>query len=165
MSIITKRGDKGQTDCLYSHKESKNSSLITAIGAVDELNAFIGLANKNENYDNVTVKRIQNVLVALMGELSARPDNFERYKKDFKKVIEQEDIEFLEAIVKEQEKIVSFKDWATPSSFWDAATRVCRRCERELYNYNNNTNSIRPEVLIYVNRLSDFLWIIARKFD
>lgn len=160
-SIVTKRGDKGWTDCLYGVRMRKSSLLIECIGTVDELNAWIGYANKQSDgyYD---VEGVQRTLIALMGELSARPENVERYKNDFKKVISEKDIQDIEDIIVSIEPKVSTKDWAVPNSQWDIACRVARRAERLLNKYHEETPGIRTEVLIYINRLADLLWLWAR---
>lgn len=167
MSIVTKKGDKGWTDCLYGVRMRKSSLLIDCIGTVDELNAWVGVANKDdERYSKVWtssfVSKIHANLIALMGELSARPENFERYKTDFKKVVTEEDIAELEDIISKIEKSAAQRDWANPSSFWDVACRVARRSERLLNKYHEETPGCRTVVLVYINRLADLLWLWGR---
>lgn len=163
MSIVTKRGDKGWTDCLYGIRMRKSALLIECIGTVDELNAWIGLANRNEGkkHSDFTNKTHAN-LVALMGELSARPENFERYKNDFTKVITEKDINEIENQIGLIEQKTSLKDWANPQSDWDVACRIARRAERILNKYHEETPGSRTEVLIYINRLADLLWLWGR---
>ena len=163
MSIITKRGDDGQTDCLYGKRAYKSSIQIEAIGCLDELNAWIGLANKAEPRDNHAF--IQRTLVQIMGELSAGIVNFEKYAKQFQSFESEISITRVEAMVELLEKDTSFADWANPSSHWDVACRICRRAERTLWKYREESNNreVRQEVLIYINRLSDLLWIWGRK--
>lgn len=167
MSIVTKRGDKGWTDCLYGVRMRKSSLLIECIGTVDELNAWVGVANRDEvrnseRWTNTFIPKIHANLIALMGELSARPENFERYKNDFKKVITEEDITELEEIISKIEMNTVQKDWANPSSFWDIACRIGRRSERLLNKYHEETPGCRTVVLIYINRLADLLWLWGR---
>jgi cob(I)alamin adenosyltransferase len=171
MSIITKRGDDGNTDCLYGRRLSKSSSLIDAIGAIDELNAWIGYTCRVKEISWQDMKKVQHDLVSIMGELSAGPENFSRYEKDFGAIGEKE-IENIESMVASREaERTPFNDWQTPSSEWDIACRVCRRAERALYTYKHTSGDPillanqgpRKEVLIYINRLSDLLWILGRQ--
>ena len=164
MSIVTKRGDDGWTDCLYGIRMRKSSLLIECIGTVDELNAWIGLASKNDKElaRMVASQDVQENLIALMGELSARAENFERYKKDFRKVITEEDITNLENIIKAWEQTVKLEGWANPSSHWDVACRIARRAERILNKYHEENPRLRNEVLIYINWLADLLWLWGR---
>lgn len=168
MSIITKRGDNGTTDRLFGGKASKSSTLIEAIGTLDELNAWIGFAAKASGNDQAETELIQKDLVTIMGELSAGLNWFAEYNKKFG-AINQDRINAIEEIVKKLEQSKAFTDWATPTSHWDVACRVCRRSERALYRYSNGDDptftqeNVRKEVLVYINRLSDLLWIWGRK--
>ena len=165
MSIITKRGDAGYTDKLFGGKVRKSSPLIEAIGNIDELNAWIGLAAKGSEGNEHEL--IQKDLVSIMGELSAGSKWFEQYKSQFG-AIGEDRITSIEEIVKKLEVGRKFVDWANPSSHWDVACRVCRRAERSLYQYHDDEGKegfspVRTEVFVYINRLSDLLWILGRK--
>ena len=167
-TIVTKRGDAGYTDCLYGLRVPKSSLLIECIGTVDELNAWVGLAYQNEIKTgtycmNEFIPKIHANLIALMGELSARPENFERYKNDFKKVVTEQDIKEVEEILAKLVVHVNTNGWANPCSFWDVACRVARRAERILNKYHEGLNESRTEVLIYINRLADLLWLWGRE--
>lgn len=170
MSIITKRGDDGTTDRLFGNKARKSSTLIEAIGTIDELNAWIGYASKTSDigWGAEAHIQIQKDLVSIMGELSAGFKWFEQYNKQFG-AINQDRINAIEEIVKKLEQNRTFTDWANPTSHWDVACRVCRRAERALYRYSEGDNplfiqeNVRKEVLVYINRLSDLLWIWGRK--
>lgn len=167
-TIITKRGDYGRTDCLYGMNPLKSSLIIECIGTLDEANAWIGIALKDWDYYKVDAKyieEIQNNLVSIMGEISAH-ENFKRYKKDFPKaVLNKRDIIKIEKTIVKLEKDLELDGWSTPRSYWDVACRVVRRAERVLNKYNDNHWPVRPEVLIYINRLSDLLWIIAQQHN
>lgn len=170
MSIITKRGDDGWTDRLFGRKTRKSNSLIEAIGCLDELNAWIGFAAASTQtaWSGNVHESIQKDLVSIMGELSSGHKWFEEYQKKFG-AIGQERIDAIEEIVKKLEEGRKFNDWANPSSHWDIACRVCRRAERALYRYSDGDDPVqleqhvRKEVLVYINRLSDLLWIWGRK--
>lgn len=170
MSIITKRGDGGVTDCLYGKREPKSGLLIDAIGNLDELNAWIGYAAKltYNGWGEEWQQEFQKHLISIMGELSAGKENFEKYNKQFG-AIGKKEIERIEKLVQEHEKHAKFDGWQTPNNPWDIACRVARRAERSLYRYHEgeehpkDAENVRKEVLIYINRLSDLLWILARK--
>ena len=162
-SIITKRGDDGMTDCLYGRRISKGSELIEAIGNLDELNAWIGFAAKVDvgTISSVTIGGFQKNLICLMGEISAGHLNFKKYKKQFG-AIGKKEIKQIENLVASLENHAKFTDWATPNNRWDIACRVCRRAERSLYKIEQQ-EKVRKEVFVFINRLSDLLWILARK--
>jgi cob(I)alamin adenosyltransferase len=167
-TIVTKRGDAGYTDCLYGLRVPKSSLLIECIGTLDELNAWVGVSNKNESPDckrwpNTFITTIHSNLIAIMGEISARPENFERYRNDFKKVVTEQDIKEVEEIIAKLEAHVNTNGWSNPCSFWDVACRVARRAERLLNKYHEQTPECRAVVLIYINRLADLLWLWGRE--
>jgi cob(I)alamin adenosyltransferase len=165
-SIVTKRGDAGWTDRLFGGQAWKGSLLIEAIGSVDELNAWIGLATEKETgLWTAGMEKLQEGLIAVMGELSA--SDKQRYREQFPHV-KTEHIEVLEMWITNLEKGREFKDWANPASNWDIACRVCRRAERAVLRLhgtfvNGGGEPVREEIRIYLNRLSDYLWILGRK--
>ncbi len=168
MSIITKRGDKGSTDRLYGGRANKSSLLIEAIGNIDELQASIGYSENKEPVGELSIK-IQKKLTLLMGELSAGKKNYDRYQSQFGSLTD-EDIKEIEDAAYEKEKSVKYDDWQTPSSSWDVTCRVCRRAERALWRYHEGDRedemhamNVRETLLIYINRLSDLLWLYGRK--
>jgi cob(I)alamin adenosyltransferase len=170
MSIATKTGDAGTTALMYGHRVSKCHPRVEACGAVDELNAAIGLARATVTQRFVTdhLYTTQKELVALMGELATLPDDMPRYVKDGFPVLTGEMTCRLDAIVTEIEaQNVSFKDWATPgatpaSAALDVARTTCRRAERRVCALQDEGQLKNPEILIYLNRLSDALWLMAR---
>jgi len=163
-SIVTKRGDDGFTDRLFGGKARKDGLLIEAIGAIDELNAAIGFATKAPGTLEYLVRRInaiQQNLVLIMGELSAGVEHAKKYNDQFAS-INSGHVDRIEQDVHDLEEGRSFHDWTTPSSRWDVACRVCRRAEREVLRLHFNEEPVRETVRIYLNRLSDFLWILGR---
>jgi cob(I)alamin adenosyltransferase len=170
VSIATKTGDTGTTALMYGHRVSKCHPRVQACGAVDELNAAIGLARATIAHRFVTdhLYATQKELVALMGELATLPDDMLRYAKDGFPVLTSEMTRRLDAIVKEIEaQNVSFKDWATPgathgSAALDVARTTCRRAERCVCALQDEAQLKNAEILVYLNRLSDALWLMAR---
>ena len=170
MSIATKTGDTGTTALMYGHRVSKCHPRVQAGGAVDELNAAIGLARATIAHRFVTdhLYTTQKELVALMGELATLPQDLPRYVRDGFPMVTSEMTSRLDAIVKEIEaQNVSFKDWATPgathgSAALDVARTTCRRAERSVCALHDAGELSNAEILVYLNRLSDALWLMAR---
>ena len=155
---------------MYNRRVSKSHPRVQAYGTVDELNAAIGMARgtASETFVRENLELIQKDLVALMGELATLPDDLERYAKDGYAVLTATMTAKLESLVKEIEaQNVSFKGWATPgasvsSAALDVARTVCRRAERDVCALKESGQLANDEILIYLNRLSDLLWLFAR---
>lgn len=170
MSIVTKTGDQGTTGLMYNRRVSKCHPRVKAYGAVDELNAAIGMAraSASEKFVRENLEMIQKDLVALMGELATLPEDLDRYVKDGFAVLTLEMTRKLEVLVKKIEaQNISFKGWATPganptAAALDVARTVCRRAERDVCALKESGQLANDEVLIYLNRLSDLLWLFAR---
>ena len=170
MSIVTKTGDSGTTALMFGRRVPKNHPRVEACGAVDEVNAALGLARATATDDFVTrnLPSIQKDLIVLMGELGTLPEDLPRYVKDGYSVVTPAMTAALEVLVKEiQSQYVTFKGWATPwatlhSATLDVARTVCRRAERRVCALNESGGPVNPEIIIYLNRLSDLLWLFAR---
>ncbi|HLH52488.1 MAG TPA: cob(I)yrinic acid a,c-diamide adenosyltransferase [Verrucomicrobiae bacterium] len=170
MSIVTKTGDQGFTSLMYKRRVSKCHPRVEAYGAVDELNAAIGLARASapQIFVKNLLEPIQKDLVVLMGELATAVEDLPRYIKDGFSLVTPELTAKLDASVKTIEsQNVSFKGWATPganpaSAALDLARTVCRRAERRVCGLQESAQLHNPEIIIYLNRLSDLLWLAAR---
>jgi len=170
MSIVTKTGDDGTTGLMYNRRVHKTHPRVEAYGTADELNAALGMARATatDAFIRDNLFSIQKDLVVLMGELATVPDDRERYLKDGFSVVTPEMTAKLEKLVKEIESHnLSFKDWATPganasSAALDVARTTCRRAERRVCELKEHGEPVNAEILIYLNRLSDLLWLMAR---
>jgi len=170
VSIVTKTGDDGSTALMYGRRIPKNHPRVEAYGTVDELNASLGLARAtaNDNFIGENLLAIQKDLVVLMGELAVIPEDLLRYAKDGYSVVTPAMTVKLDELVREIEaQGVSFKGWATPgatmnSAALDVARTVCRRAERRGCALKEAGEPLNPEIVIYLNRLSDLLWLLAR---
>ncbi|HHY86113.1 MAG TPA: cob(I)yrinic acid a,c-diamide adenosyltransferase [Verrucomicrobia bacterium] len=170
MSIVTRTGDDGTTGLMYGRRVSKTHPRVEAYGAVDELNAALGLARASARHDFISrnLLRIQHELVIVMGELATAEEDLERYVKDGFKRVGPEMALGLEEVVKEIEsQKVSFRGWAMPgesvcSSALDVARTVCRRAERRICALIDAGEVGNRQILIYLNRLADLLWLMAR---
>ena len=189
MSIATKTGDKGTTGTLFGERVGKSDIVIQAVGDIDELNACLGLIKPElqqlysiyENRitqeargimikDNALIEEIQRTLTYYMGEISAGADHREDYAQKYTSVT-LEDIEKLNTLVAEIEKsLPKQKDWvlygnSSIGSKFDFSSKVCRRAERSVVSLLIQQEPIRAELLQYINRLSDLLYLQARKYD
>ncbi|MGN6554340.1 MAG: cob(I)yrinic acid a,c-diamide adenosyltransferase [Verrucomicrobiota bacterium] len=170
MSIVTKTGDTGTTALMYGRRVPKNHLRVEAYGSVDELNAALGLARASAEHDFVreNILTIQKDLVMLMGELATAVEDLERYVKDGYSLVTSDLTAKLEKLVKQIEaEKVSFKGWATPganlsSAALDVARTVCRRAERRVCKLQETDALRNAEIIIYLNRLADLLWLLAR---
>jgi cob(I)alamin adenosyltransferase len=170
MSIVTKRGDNGSTGLMYNRRVSKCHPQVEAYGAADELNAALGVARASARHPFVRERLldIQRDLVTLMGELATHPEDLPRYAKDGFSLVTPEMTAKLDRVVQEIEaRNVSFKGWATPganlsSATLDAARAICRRTERRVCALQENHQLPNREIIVFLNRLSDTLWLLAR---
>lgn len=172
MSIITGRGDDGETDLLFGRRVGKSSVRIAALGAVDELNAALGLARAAgmAEESEAIVDRVQDLLVALMGELACLPGDLGRYAEKGFAQLREEDLEWVVATAREHEgRGIVFKGWARPGvehsvarAGLDVARAVARRAEREVWTLHETGGEVSERIRLFFNRLSDLLWILAR---
>jgi len=170
MSIVTKTGDKGTTALMYGRRLSKCHPRVEAYGCVDELNAALGLARASTSHAFIRdhLLPIQKDLVIVMGELATAVDDLPRYVKDGYILVTSQLTHKLDAVVKEIEaQSVSFKGWATPgdtpsSGALDVARTVCRRAERRVCALQEADQLQNSEIIVYLNRLADLLWLMAR---
>ncbi len=170
MSIVTKTGDLGATALMYNHRVPKTHPRVEAYGVVDELNAALGLARATGEAAPTSehLLAIQKDLIVLMGELATASEDRERYIKDGFPQTTPALTAKLETLIKELEAgKVAFKGWATPgsnlhSAALDMARTICRRAERRVCSLQEARELHNPELIIYLNRLSDLLWLLAR---
>jgi cob(I)alamin adenosyltransferase len=170
MSIATKTGDGGTTGLMYGRRVPKNHPRVEACGTLDELNSALGLARATatEKFIGENLFWIQKSLVDVMGEVGVLTEDLPRYAKDGYALVTPELTAKLDALVKEIEaQNISFKGWATPgatqnSAALDLARSVCRRAERRVFDLQSAGDLKNAEILIFLNRLSDLLWLFAR---
>ena len=167
MSIVTKTGDQGETSLMYGRRLPKNNPRSEAYGAVDELTAALCLARAGceDKFVTEQILAVQKDLINVMGELSTLPEDRQRYTKDGFQIVEAKMVDRIGGVIVdlEKDKSVYPKDWVIPggnpvSAALDLARTICRRAERQVATLNDPN----PEILRYLNRLSDFCWILAR---
>jgi cob(I)alamin adenosyltransferase len=170
MSIATKKGDDGTTGLMYNRRVSKCHPRVEAYGTVDELNTALGSARATArpSFLSERLLEIQKDLVVVMGELATQTEDLPRYVKDGFPVVTPEMTARLDRIVQEIEsQNVSFKGWSTPgentaSAALDVARAICRRAERRVCALQEAGQPGNVEILVFLNRLSDALWLMAR---
>lgn len=167
MSIVTKTGDEGETSLMYGRRLPKDNPRSEAYGAVDELTAALGLARASSD-DKFVIDQIftvQKELINVMGELSTLPEDRQRYAKDGFQIVDSKMVDRVGSVIVDLEKDKSLypKDWVIPggspvSAALDLGRTICRRAERHVAALKDPN----AEILCYLNRLSDFCWILAR---
>ncbi len=170
MSIATKTGDLGTTGLMYNRRVSKCHPRVEAYGCVDELNASLGLARATAEHEFVrdNLLLIQQDLVVLMGELATAVRDLPRYPTDGFKLVTRDMTAKLDQLIgKIEAEQITFKGWATPganlhAASLDLARTTCRRAERRVCALHETNELQNPEVIVYLNRLADLLWLFAR---
>lgn len=170
MSIVTRTGDDGTTALMYGRRVPKSHPRVAACGAVDELNAALGLARAavSHVYVREALLPIQKELVGLMGELATLDEDMPRYIKDGFTVLSVECVTRLDQLAARLEaELPPFKDWVMPganpaSAALDFARAICRRAEREVV---SDLELHNVQIVMYLNRLSDVLWLMARRLE
>ncbi|CAD5244180.1 cob(I)yrinic acid a,c-diamide adenosyltransferase [Thermococcus camini] len=161
MSITTKTGDKGLTGLFTGDRVAKYSPIMEANGAIDELDSFLGEAKHYVPEEMVgTLEKIQVQLYDLMAELASKG----KYQK-----VGEEEVEWLEGLIHKYEEEVQLRAFVLPGSTiasakLDVCRAIARRAERRVaklvldYGFGQNA-------LVYLNRLSDLLFIMARAIE
>lgn len=171
MSIATKRGDGGETSLMYGRRVRKSDPRVDTYGCVDELNAALGMVRvtAGEGFIAEQVLAIQKELITVMGELATAPEDLERYANDGYGLTTSRMVERLTVIIAdlEKNKLLHYKGWAIPgstviSAALDVARTTCRRAERRVAVLSEQQPGLNPEILRYLNRLSDLCWLLAR---
>ena len=169
MKIYTKTGDKGETGLFGGERVSKNSLRIEAYGTIDELNAFIGLVIIEVSDKSVKdlLQKIQNWLFSIGADL-ATPDNERTKKLNVFRTTEEYYLYIENEIDKYESKLDELKNFILPGGTKGAALlHICRtitrRAERMVVALNS-TVKIGNNIIIFLNRLSDLFFVLAR-FD
>ncbi|GAB2834155.1 ATP:cob(I)alamin adenosyltransferase [Ferruginibacter profundus] len=165
--IYTKTGDLGKTSLIGGTKVAKSHIRIESYGTVDELNSYIGLVidNITDEPSRITLKEIQDRLFTIGSSLACDPD-----KEPLMKIpdLKEEDIVLLEnEIDSMNETLPAMKSFILPGGHPAISTAhitrcVCRRAERLCVNMQQHDLFVEPLVIKYLNRLSDYLFVLAR---
>ena len=164
MRIYSKTGDKGSTSLANGKKVSKSSLQVHSYGEVDELSSHLSLLSEHiKNYSDISqiIFNIQINLYFLGAELAGLP------LKSLKKPVAFEDISYLEKSIDTMSiDLPQLRNFIVPggclsNSYAHIARTVCRRAERSVVELASH-QSLRAECVIYMNRLSDWLFVLAR---
>lgn len=166
MKIYTKTGDKGYTSLIGGTRVPKHHIRIEAYGTVDELNSYIGLIKDQAiaEEDKNTLKEIQDRLFTVGSTLASDPEKSKMKIPDLK----ESDVEFLEQEMDRMNLLLpELKHFILPggntaASYGHIARCVCRRAERIVVHLSE-LEFVDEKVIIYLNRLSDYLFTLSRK--
>ena len=167
IKIYTKTGDKGTTSLIGGTKVSKSHIRIESYGTVDELNSWVGVVSDhlNDETTRVTLKEVQDRLFTVGSSLACDPDKEPKLKIPD---LHESDVEFLEKEIDRMNEVLEpMRSFILPGgapavSFAHVARCVCRRAERLCVAMQQEELEIEALVLKYLNRLSDYLFVVAR---
>lgn len=168
--IYTRTGDKGTTSLVGGKRVSKTNPRLEAYGTVDELNSFVGLMqsvmnNKAETPENI--RWIQRILFNIGGQLATDTSSFELPESC---KVSSADVERMESMIDAaQEGLPESRNFILPggcqaAAYAHVARTVCRRAERLILAIPEE-NAATPELLCFINRLSDYLFVLARRIN
>lgn len=172
MSICTGRGKDGKTDLLFGKRIAKADARVEVGGAIDELNAWIGVVRSGAVPEEVKelLAKIQQHLIAIMGEIATLEEDLSKYAGKGYSRLTEEDQEWIYGCIKNTEsgKNIKFRGWAVPgaegsqsAAFLDVCRTTCRRAERLCWQWDEkNTYLLHKR---YLNNLSDLFWVLARQ--
>lgn len=166
MKIYTKTGDKGFTSLIGGTRVAKHHLRIESYGTVDELNSYIGLIRDQDitGHDKEILKQIQDRLFTIGSSLAADPERSKMVIPD----LHMADVELLEQEMDTMnEQLPELRHFILPGgnntiSFCHIARCICRRAERITVHLAEES-TVDEKVNIYLNRLSDYLFTLARK--
>lgn len=167
MKVYTKTGDAGETSLIGGKRVSKNDLRIDSYGTVDELNSWVGLVRDHEEIQKKSFNQlieIQDRLFTIGSLLATQPDG----TKMKLPTLHESDIEFLEKSIDEMnETLPPMRHFVLPGgkkilSHCHIARCVCRRAERLAVGLNESSEQYKI-AMKYLNRLSDYLFVLSRK--
>jgi cob(I)alamin adenosyltransferase len=170
MSIVTRTGDTGKTGLFAGGRVSKDSLRVEIFGSLDELCSFLGLARSliKGAATRALIEDIQRDLFVVGAEVATE----RRYLRKLKRRIGPQHIAGLEETIFAMERKVGLADCCfylpggnTPAAALDVARTIARRVERRIVTLSRRGMLANPSVLIYLNRLSDLLFILSRSLD
>ncbi len=163
--IVTKNGDTGESKDFGNETYKKNDIIFEAMGSIDELSSFLGLAYHFTNYEYI--KEIQKKLQIINARVAVSPKSDLANKIDR---VEEHDVVFLESEIQnildqkpiEARFVLPGSERTQNGAFFDYARTIARKCERRLVEYleKHKRTDLKIE-LKYLNRLSDYLFVLA----
>nr|WP_320059991.1 cob(I)yrinic acid a,c-diamide adenosyltransferase [uncultured Bacteroides sp.] len=167
--VYTKTGDKGTTGLIGGTRVSKTHARLEAYGTVDELNANLGLlvTYLTEERDRLFVSAVQDKLFSVGSHLAT---DQEKMKLHDVSIITPDDVAFMEAEIDAADEMLPTLRWfvipggSRGSAISHVCRTVCRRAERRILSLTEDYE-IDANLLAYVNRLSDYLFVLSRKIN
>ena len=165
MKIYTRKGDSGYTLLIDGKIVYKHNLSVAAYGTIDELNSFLGLLK--DYIDDEKIKDVLNTIQLKLFSIGSILASGENQNISEKVKIEKKDVEYIELeIDRLNEYLPELKNFIIPgghkiSSYSHVCRSICRRAERKISELNENS-SVDPNILAYVNRLSDFFFVLSR---
>lgn len=173
MKIYTKRGDFGETDLFGGGRVSKSAIRVKAFGEIDCANSALGMAYSAPHLSDslkALIEKIMKLLFSAGAEIATAPKESAQHllERDLKNRISQHHIAWLEdCIDRAEERLSPLKSFILPCGT-DGAARLhfartlVRKAEIALIELNESHSEVRSEILIFFNRLSDVLFVLAR---
>jgi len=165
MKIYTKTGDKGETSLLGGKRVRKDDLRIEAYGTIDELNSYMGLLSDQEACASFRdfIRGVQQELFTIGSLLAADP---EKTEIKLPKLSQSKILEIESSIDQLEQDLPPLKNFILPgghpaSSTAHVARCICRRSERRVVEMNAEI-PLNPDILVYLNRLSDWLFVFSR---
>ena len=164
MAIYTRKGDSGKTTLPSGARVEKDDIIIEVYGNLDELNSYLGLLISllPQGVDGSLLLSVQDVLFAI-GSSLLQEKMPEESLSQLTARMEQE----IDAMQADLPAVSSFilPGGTTPASLTHVCRTVCRRCERVMVTLNRQSGISSPDVLSFLNRFSDYLFVLARKIN
>ena len=169
MSVVTKTGDKGETGLLYGGRVPKNNLRVEAYGTVDEAVSALGLARSLSAYPRVkeALLAVQKELFTVGAELATDVEQYDKFDAHFSRVNAKQ-VEQLERLIQEIEAEVQMPPTfivpgaSAASATLDLGRTIVRRAERRAVDLLQMGLLKNPEIIRYLNRLSDLVYTLAR---
>jgi len=162
MGITTKIGDNGKTSLLFGRMAHKTDLRMEVCGAIDELNASLGVARAYVTAPNLKqeILSVQHVLFVIGAEVATAQEDQHKLKQK----ISQDEVRSIEREIELLEQYNDINNWFIPgdspsSAHLELARTIARRLERNILRLTNQNQNMN----VYLNRLSDYLWLLAQK--
>ncbi len=169
--LYTRTGDRGMTSLVGGSRVAKNCIRVNAYGTVDELSAHLGLVRAYvESYETEAAEDLE-VLAGAMRVMFSIGAHLASPGADACQGVSEEDIEIMERAIDRLDSLVEpqrsfiLPGGSIPAAQTHVARTVCRRAEREVLTLVASGETVAEVVTCYLNRLSDYLYILARRLN
>lgn len=165
MRIYTRTGDQGQTSLFSGERVDKDALRVEAYGTLDELNSLLGLALSFVQDERVRdiLESLQHTLFAAGADLATRSGGRRQVER-----LREQDWRRLEGLIDDLDaRLPPLRNFILPGgspggALLQLARTVCRRAERLVVRLGREEGDVNPDLLVFLNRLSDFLFVMGR---